>query len=186
MPEGCWLGRGKDTSGSSKEHASGNALDIMIVPVEGARANGFQRQQAFKIINWLIANQAKIGLRWVIFDKGNNGYAQSFNPERGHWKVVRKGANVSDAHADHIHVYLKPGGKFSDLNMEHLTGSKVTPRKEDKEMDRNDLNSTLNDNAMISLIASRIGAMDTRIQNEVVPLLKELVTEIRGLRTDVH
>ena len=189
LPPGCWLGQdigdpnivirdGKKID-LNIEHSSGYALDVMVVPRVGKRANQEQRAKAFAIVNWCIENSKSIGLRWLIWDYYDDLCACSYNPSRGSWKRLYNGG-VSEAHADHVHIYLDGSGSFSNLVMTALNRWK-NAGKGVKELTREDLHSELNDNPMISLIASRVGALETVVEK----LLTELIEEIRQLRASV-
>lgn len=189
LPPGCWLGQdigepnwvvrnGKKID-LNFEHSSGYALDVMVVPRVGQRANQEQRAKALAIVNWCIDNATAIGLRWLIWDYYNDLCACSYNPSRGSWKRLYRGG-VSEAHADHVHIYLDSSGSFSNLVMTALNRWKNVG-KGVKELTREDLHSELNDNPMISLIASRVGALETVVEK----LLTELIEEIRQLRASV-
>lgn len=189
LPSGCWLGQdigepnivvrnGKKVD-LNFEHSSGYALDVIVVPKVGQRANQEQRSKAFAIVNWCIENSKAIGLRWVIWDYYDDLCACSYNPSRGSWKRLRRGG-VSEAHADHVHIYLDGSGSFNNLVMDALNRWK-NAGKGVKELTREELHSELNDNPMISLIASRVGALETVTKK----LLTELIEEIRQLHASV-
>ena len=189
LPPGCWFGQdigepnwvvrnGKRVD-LNFEHSSGYALDVIVVPRVGQRANQEQRAKALAIVNWCIDNATAIGLRWLIWDYYNDLCACSYNPSRGSWKRLYRGG-VSEAHSDHVHIYLDGSGSFSNLVMTALNRWK-NAGKGVKELTREDLHSELNDNPMISLIASRVGALETVVEK----LLTELIEEIRQLRASV-
>ena len=189
LPPGCWFGQdigepnivvrdGKKID-LNFEHSSGYALDVMVVPKVGQRARLEQRAKAFSIIDWCLENSKAIGLRWLIWDYYDDLCACSYNPSRGSWKRLYRGG-VSEAHADHVHIYLDGSGAFSNLVMAALSRWK-NAGKGVKELTREDLHSELNDNPMISLIASRVGALETVVEK----LLTELIEEIRQLRASV-
>lgn len=189
LPSGCWLGQdigepnivvrnGKKVD-LNFEHSSGYALDVIVVPKVGQRANQEQRSKAFAIVNWCIENSKAIGLRWVIWDYYDDLCACSYNPSRGSWKRLRRGG-VSEAHADHVHIYLDGSGSFNNLVMDAFNRWK-NAGKGVKELTKEELHSELNENPMISLIASRIGALETVTEK----LLTELIEEIRQLHASV-
>jgi hypothetical protein len=189
LPPGCWLGQGKGAPNwirkngrlvdANVEHSSGNAQDIMVVPRVGQRANQEQRAKAFAIINWCIRNAKAIGLRWIIFDYYDDLTACSYNPSRGSWKRLYKGG-VSEAHADHVHIYLDSFGDFRGIDMAPLRV--YNNRKEVDDMTVQELHAELNENPMLSLIASRIGALLTITEK----MLPELIEEIRQLHASVR
>ena len=189
LPPGCWLGQdigepnwvvrnGKKVD-LNFEHSSGYALDVIVVPTVGQRANQEQRAKAIAIVNWCIENSKAIGLRWVIWDYYDDLCACSYNPSRGSWKRLYRGG-VSEAHADHVHIYLNSSGSFNNFVMTALNSWKNAGTGV-KELTKEELHSELNENPMISLIASRVGALETVTEK----LLVELIEEIRQLRAAV-
>ena len=189
LPSGCWLGqdigepnwitRNGKRIDANHEHSSGYALDVITVPRVGMRANQEQRAKAYAIVEWCIRNASAIGLRWVIWDYHDDLCACSYNPGRGSWKRLYKGG-VSEAHADHVHIYLDDSGSFNNLDMTPLTRWKNNGKEID-EMTVQELHGELNENPMLSLIASRLGALLTVTEK----LLPELVEEIKQLHASV-
>ena len=190
LPPGCWFGQdigepnivirnGKKID-LNFEHSSGYALDVMVVPKVGQRANQEQRAKAFAIVNWCIENSKSIGLRWLIWDYYDDLCACSYNPSRGSWKRLYRGG-VSESHADHVHIYLDGSGSFDHLAMNALKRWKNLARKGVNEVTKEELHKELNENPVINEIASRIGMVATINEK----LLKELIEEIRQLRASV-
>ena len=91
------------------------------------------------------------------------------------------GEGVSEAHADHVHIYLDGSGAFSNLVMAALSRWKNITGKGVKELTKDELHKELNENPVINEIASRIGMVATINEK----LLKELIEEIRQLRASV-
>lgn len=190
LPPGCWLGQdigepnivirnGKKID-LNFEHSSGYALDVMVVPKVGQRARLEQRTKAFSIIDWCLENSKAIGLRWLIWDYYDDLCACSYNPSRGSWKRLYRGG-VSEAHADHVHIYLDGSGSFDNLVMNALKRWKNLARKGVNEVTKEELHKELNENPVINEIASRIGMVATINEK----LFKELIEEIRQLRAAV-
>ena len=190
LPPGCWFGQdigepnivvrnGKKVD-LNFEHSSGYALDVIVVPKVGQRAKLEQRAKAFSIITWCIENASAIGLRWLIWDYYDDLCACSYNPARGTWKRLYRGG-VSEAHADHVHIYLNGSGSFSHLVMDVLEQWKNIGRKGVNELTPEQLHKELNENPVLNEIASRIGMVATLNEK----LLKELIEEIRLLRATV-
>lgn len=190
LPLGCWLGQdigepnivvrnGKKVD-LNFEHSSGYALDVMVVPKVGQRANQEQRAKAFAIVNWCIENSKSIGLRWVIWDYYDDLCACNYNPSRGAWKRLYRGG-VSEAHADHVHIYLDGSGSFNNLAMTALWRFRNLARKGVNELTPEQLHKELNENPVLNNIASRIGMVATLNEK----LLKELIEEVRQLRAAV-
>ena len=189
LPSGCWLGQdygppnyvirnGKKVD-LNYEHSSGYALDVMVVPRVGVRANQEQRAKAFAIVNWCIRNASAIGLRWVIWDYYDDLCACNYNPSRGAWKRLYRGG-VSEAHADHVHIYLDGSGSFNNLDMTALKRWKNIGKGVD-EITPEQLHKELNENPVLNEIASRLGLVATLNEK----LLKELIEEVRQLRATV-
>ena len=190
LPPECWFGQdigepnivirnGKKVD-LNFEHSSGYALDVMVVPKVGRRANQEQRAKAFSIIDWCLENSKGIGLRWLIWDYYDDLCACSYNPSRGSWKRLYRGG-VSESHADHVHIYLDGSGSFDNLAMNALNRWKNLARKGVNEVTKEELHKELNENPVVNEIASRIGMVATINEK----LLKELIEEIRQLRASV-
>lgn len=190
LPPGCWLGQdigepnivvrdGKKID-LNFEHSSGYALDVMVVPKVGQRARLEQRAKAFSIIDWCLENSKAIGLRWLIWDYYDDLCACSYNPSRGSWKRLYRGG-VSEAHADHVHIYLDGSGSFNNLAMRALQRWKNIVRKEVCEVTKDDLHKELNENPVLNELVSRVGMVATLNEK----LLNELIEEVRRLRAAV-
>ena len=148
------------------EHSSGYALDVMVTDL-GASPSKVELANALKLCAWAQKNASAIGLKWVIFSPYQDGYAYSWNPSRGTWKrLYSGGGNKSAAHMDHIHFYLR-GSSFGVIDDSPLTSS-VERNVED--MTVQELHKELNDNPMMSLIASRIGMVATALDKVVKQL----------------
>ena len=151
----------------------------MVVPKVGQSANQEQRAKAFAITEWCIRNANAIGLRWVIWDYYDDLCACNYNPSRGSWKRLYRGG-VSEAHADHVHIYLDGSGSFNSLDMTPLKRWKSIG-KGVNEITPEQLHKELNENPLLNEIASRLGLVATLNEK----LLKELIEEIRLLRATV-
>lgn len=170
LPGSIWLGQGKgepnwvkNRNGEwvdlNKEHSSGNAQDFIIVPHVGMAPTSAQLKVAWRLVNWFIKNARAINLRWIIFGKDQDGWAWSWNPTRGSWKRLYTGG-VSEAHTDHIHVYLGGGDQdFSAIDNSPLEGAET----EEDEVNIEQLHAELNNNEMISELTSRTGQVATKL-----------------------
>lgn len=170
LPGSIWLGQGKgepnwvkNKNGEwvdlNKEHSSGNAQDFIIVAHVGMVPTLAQLAVAWKLVNWFIKNARVINLRWIIFGKDQDGWAWSWNPDRGTWKRLYTGG-VSEAHTDHIHVYLGGGDQdFSAIDNSPLEGTET----EEDEVNIEQLHAELNNNEMISELTSRTGQVATKL-----------------------
>ena len=185
LPVSIWLGQGKgepnwvkNKNGEwvdlNKEHSSGNAQDFIIVPHVGMVPTPAQLEVAWKLINWFINNASKINLRWIIFGKDQDGWAWSWNPARGSWKRLYTGG-VSEAHTDHIHVYLGGG----DQNFSAIDNSPLEGIEEEYELNREDLHNELNNNEMISELRSRTGQVATKLGQQMA--LVDVMTSRVGM-----
>lgn len=186
LPGSIWLGQGKgepnwvkNKNGEwvdlNKEHSSGNAQDFIIVPHVGMVPAPAQLKVAWKLVNWFIKNASKINLRWIIFGKDQDGWAWSWNPARGTWKRLYTGG-VSEAHTDHIHVYLGGGDQdFSAIDNSPLEGS----NGEECELNREDLHNELNNNEMLSELTSRTGQVATKLGQQMA--LVDVMTSRVGM-----
>ena len=179
LPGTIWLGQGlgepnwvKNKDGVwvdlNKEHSSGNAQDFIISKRVGVLPTPMERDNALKLVRWFQANARHINLRWIIFDIYNEGVARSWNPDRGTWKWLYTGG-VSEAHRDHVHAYF--GGGDQALHM--IDDSPLGSGKEIEEMTAQELHNELNNNPMLSLIASRLGMLANLLekQNELLEQL---------------
>lgn len=185
LPGSIWLGQGKgepnwvkNKNGEwvdlNKEHSSGNAQDFIIVPHVGMVPTPAQLKVAWKLVNWFIKNASKINLRWIIFGKDQDGWAWSWNPARGSWKRLYTGG-VSEAHTDHIHVYLGGG----DQNFSAIDNSPLEGIEEECELNREDLHNELNNNEMISELTSRTGQVATKLGQQMA--LVDVMTSRVGM-----
>ena len=179
LPSTIWLGQGlgepnwvKNKDGVwvdlNKEHSSGNAQDFIISKRVGVLPTPMERDNALKLVRWFQVNARHINLRWIIFDIYNEGVARSWNPDRGTWKLLY-GGGVSEAHRDHVHAYF--GGGDQALHM--IDDSPLGSGKEIEEMTAQELHNELNNNPMLSLMASRLGMLANLLekQNELLEQL---------------
>lgn len=178
LPGTIWLGQGKGEPNwvwrngklvdLNHEHSSGNAQDFIISKRVGVLPTPMERDNALKLVRWFQVNARHINLRWIIFDIYNEGAARSWNPDRGTWKWLN-GGGISEAHRDHVHAYF--GGGDQALHM--IDDSPLGSGKEIEEMTAQELHNELNNNPMLSLIASRLGMLANLLekQNELLEQL---------------
>jgi len=181
LPATIWLGQGKgepnwvrrngELVDLNHEHSSGSAQDFIISRKVGVLPTPMERDNALKLVRWFQVNARHINLRWIIFDIYDEGAARSWNPVRGTWKLLCTGG-VSEAHRDHVHAYF--GGGDQALHM--VDDSPLGGGKEIEDMTAQELHNELNNNPMLSLMASRLGMVANLLeqQNE---LLKQLVVK---------
>lgn len=178
LPSTIWLGQGKGEPNwvwrngklvdLNHEHSSGDAQDFIISKRVGVLPTPMERDNALKLVRWFQANARHINLRWIIFDIYNEGVARSWNPDRGTWKLLY-GGGISEAHRDHVHAYF--GGGDQALHM--IDDSPLGSGKEIEEMTAQELHNELNNNPMLSLMASRLGMLANLLekQNELLEQL---------------
>nr|DAO29396.1 MAG TPA: hypothetical protein [Caudoviricetes sp.] len=178
LPGTIWLGQGKgepnwvwrngELVDLNHEHSSGNAQDFIISKRVGVLPTPQERENALKLVRWFQVNARHINLRWIIFDIYNEGVARSWNPDRGTWKLLY-GGGVSEAHRDHVHAYFGGGDQALHLVDDSPLGS----GKEIEEMTAQELHNELNNNPMLSLMASRLGMLANLLekQNELLEQL---------------
>ena len=178
LPSTIWLGQGKGEPNwvwrngkfvdLNHEHSSGNAQDFIISKKVGVLPTPQERDNALKLVRWFQINARHINLRWIIFDIYDEGAARSWNPDRGTWKLLY-GGGVSEAHRDHVHAYF--GGGDQALHM--IDDSPLGSGKEIEEMTAQELHNELNNNPMLSLMASRLGMLANLLekQNELLEQL---------------
>lgn len=189
LPSTIWLGQGKGEPNwvkkdglwvdANKEHSSGNAQDFIISSRVGVLPTAAQRDAGLRLVRWFQLNARHINLRWIIFDIYNEGAARSWNPDRGTWKWLYTGG-VSEAHRDHVHAYF--GGGDQALHLVDDTPLGGAEKGEDEmlaEEFRRELHNELNNNEMISLTASRIGAVATELE-KTNELLRQLTAVVGG------
>lgn len=104
-----WVGSGWRTG--SKEHVSGDALDIITsadtgIDTEKREPLAFKQAMNF-VNNVLIKNANALHIRHIIF----NG--RIWRRRKNAWGVYLRRGSVSIAHRDHIHVLLEGGSSGS-------------------------------------------------------------------------
>ena len=178
LPGTIWLGQGKGEPNwvrrngklvdLNHEHSTGNAQDFIISKKVGVLPTPMERDNALKLVRWFQINARHINLRWIIFDIYNEGVARSWNPDRGTWKLLY-GGGVSEAHRDHVHAYFGGGDQALHLVDDSPLGS----GKEIEDMTAQELHNELNNNPMLSLMASRLGMLANLLekQNELLEQL---------------
>ena len=178
LPGTIWLGQGKGEPNwvrrngklvdLNHEHSSGNAQDFIISKNVGVLPTPMERDNALKLVRWFQINARHINLRWIIFDIYDEGAARSWNPDRGTWKLLY-GGGISEAHRDHVHAYF--GGGDQALHM--IDDSPLGSGKEIEDMTAQELHNELNNNPMLSLMASRLGMLANLLekQNELLEQL---------------
>lgn len=83
---------------------------------------------------------------------------------------------MSEAHTDHIHVYLGGGDQdFSAIDNSPLKGSDG----EEYELNREELHNELNNNEMLSELTSRTGQVATRLEQQMA--LVDVMTSRTGM-----
>lgn len=84
------------------EHASGQALDIMVNPGGTLGTKTAEGQMTGSQINqWLLANAEQFGLRYTIWQ------GKQWNPDGT--TAPNSGQGITGGHWDHVHARVKPG-----------------------------------------------------------------------------
>ena len=88
--------------GDPQDHGKGLALDVMVSPL-GVKAVGKQRELGDSIATWAQANQAQLGITYIIWQN------QIWNIARANegWRSQGKKGNTN-AHYDHVHISFSP------------------------------------------------------------------------------
>jgi hypothetical protein len=90
---------GYDPRQSNVEHHSGLAVDFMLY--NSSSPGGIDRAAGDKIAAYVIANSARLGLRWVIWRQ------RVFNVTYGYWRDMDDRGNPTANHMDHTHILFK-------------------------------------------------------------------------------
>ena len=172
LPSTFWFGQGKGAPNivngkdMNYEHSSGYALDVMITDL-GHSPSKIELANALKLCAWVQKNASAIGLKWIIFSPYQDGFAYSWNPSRGTWKRLYSGGGNKSAAIWTISIFTFRGSSFGVIDDSPLMSS-IERNVED--MTVQELHKELNDNPMMSLIASRIGMVATALDKVVKQL----------------
>ena len=99
----CWVGDFRSYQPSTSNHNTGNALDCTISNAIGTRPTAAQKEQGWKLANWLRQHAARLQVRYVIWDGKMWSVARSSEG----WRTYTAGTGVTDGHFDHVHVSIQ-------------------------------------------------------------------------------
>ena len=118
-------GIGDRPANVDRDHQEGRAVDAMIPAYTTAPG----RQLGSVIAEWVVANRAKLGVKYVIW----NARIWSVQRAREGWRTCGTsrascyaGANDTAAHRDHVHISVL-GNQASDVSQRGPTGPIVLP-----------------------------------------------------------
>lgn len=123
-----WIGRGWDPA--SSEHATGRALDIIVVPpawLNKKEASGSYYYGGKALVEWLISNADALNIRHIIYY--GQIWKRRYRNTSTAWTKLNRPAGttgISDLHKDHIHVYLDDTNGYVP-NVGILGGTAVAP-----------------------------------------------------------
>jgi murein DD-endopeptidase MepM/ murein hydrolase activator NlpD len=107
-----------------RDHQEGRAIDAMIPGYQTAAG----RQLGESVASWAVANHAKVGVRYVIWD----GRIWSLQRAKEGWRTCGSsrarcyaGADDTAAHRDHVHISVF--GNEAGASVAGLTGPAVRP-----------------------------------------------------------
>ncbi|GAA3667407.1 peptidase inhibitor family I36 [Lentzea atacamensis] len=99
----CWVGDYRSNEPSDSNHNTGNALDCTISNAIGQHPNAAQKEQGWKLANWLKKYASKLDVRYVIWQ----GKIWSVARASEGWRTYNGGSGVTSGHYDHVHVSIQ-------------------------------------------------------------------------------
>lgn len=99
----CWVGDYRNDEPSTSNHNTGNALDCTISNAIGTYPNAAQKEQGWKLANWLKKYASKLDVRYVIWQ----GKIWSVARSSEGWRNYTAGSGVTGGHYDHVHVSMQ-------------------------------------------------------------------------------
>jgi hypothetical protein len=99
----CWVGDYRSYQPSTSNHNTGNALDCTISNAIGSYPSAAQRDQGWKLANWLKQHAGRLQVRYVIWD----GKIWSVARSSEGWRTYTGGSGVTGGHYDHVHVSIQ-------------------------------------------------------------------------------
>ena len=99
----CYVGAYRDYQPSTSNHNTGNALDCTISDAIGSYPTAAQRDQGWKLANWLAQYAVRLQVRYVIWD----GKIWSVARSSEGWRTYTAGSGVTGGHYDHVHVSVQ-------------------------------------------------------------------------------
>lgn len=99
----CWVGDYRSGESSTSNHNTGNALDCTISNAIGQHPSAAQKEQGWKLANWLKKYADKLDVRYVIWQ----GKIWSVARASEGWRNYTAGGGVTGGHYDHVHVSIQ-------------------------------------------------------------------------------
>ncbi|MET9631252.1 peptidase inhibitor family I36 protein [Lentzea sp. NPDC006480] len=99
----CWVGDYRSNEPSTSNHNTGNALDCTISNAIGTYPNAAQKEQGWKLANWLKKYADKLDVRYVIWQ----GKIWSVARSSEGWRNYTVAGDVTGGHFDHVHVSMQ-------------------------------------------------------------------------------
>ena len=99
----CWVGDYRSYQPSTSNHNTGNALDCTISNAIGTYPTAAQRDQGWRLANWLKQYAVRLQVRYVIWD----GQIWSVARSSEGWRTYTGGSGVTGGHYDHVHVSIQ-------------------------------------------------------------------------------
>ncbi len=99
----CYVGDYRSYQPSTSNHNTGNALDCTISNAIGSYPSAAQKDQGWKLANWLKQYAGRLQVRYVIWD----GKIWSAARSSEGWRTYTGGSGVTGGHYDHVHVSIE-------------------------------------------------------------------------------
>ena len=99
----CWVGDYRSGEPSTSNHNTGNALDCTISNAIGTYPTTAQKEQGWKLANWLKKYATTLDVRYVIWQ----GKIWSVARSSEGWRNYTADSGVTGGHYDHVHVSMQ-------------------------------------------------------------------------------
>lgn len=99
----CWVGDYRSGESSTSNHNTGNALDCTISNAIGTYPTDAQKEQGWKLANWLKKYATTLDVRYVIWQ----GKIWSVARSSEGWRNYTADSGVTGGHYDHVHVSMQ-------------------------------------------------------------------------------
>ncbi|CRK61700.1 Group B streptococcal surface immunogenic protein [Alloactinosynnema sp. L-07] len=99
----CWVGDYRTYESSTSNHNTGNALDCTISSRIGVHPSAAQKEQGWKLANWLKTHASRLDVRYVIWQ----GKIWSVARSSEGWRNYTVATDVTGGHYDHVHVSIQ-------------------------------------------------------------------------------
>jgi hypothetical protein len=91
------------------EHSTGRAIDVMT---GNARQSKAASRKGDEIVDWLLDQAARLGLKWAIWKQRINS--------GGGWRAMENRGNDTQNHWDHVHAFFAEAGKRGGVSFKNL------------------------------------------------------------------